>query len=65
MSGSGDPSVGSEAQRFREFAELFEASNDAIIGKRLDGRITSWNAAAERMYGYAPGEVVGKFDHAP
>src|SRR3989442_763918 len=34
------------------------SSDDAIIGKTLDGIITTWNAGAERLYGYAAREVV-------
>ena len=41
-------------------AALFEYSDDAIIGKTLDGIITSWNRGAEKIYGYTAKEVVGK-----
>ena len=37
-----------------------ESSEDAIIGKTLDGVITSWNMAAERIYGYSTNEAIGK-----
>jgi PAS domain S-box-containing protein len=37
-----------------------EASDDAIIGKQLDGTIVSWNGGAQRIYGYAADEVMGK-----
>ena len=40
-------------------ADLVESSNDAIVACTQDGRIASWNKAAERMFGYTAGEVVG------
>ena len=41
-------------------AAIFEASDDAIIGKTLEGVVTSWNTAAERMYGYSRTEMIGQ-----
>jgi PAS domain S-box-containing protein len=40
-------------------AAIVENSNDAIIAKTLDGMFTSWNPAAERMYGYSSEEMLG------
>ncbi|HEY9385200.1 MAG TPA: PAS domain S-box protein [Gemmatimonadales bacterium] len=39
---------------------IVESSDDAIIGKTLDGRILSWNAGAQRIFGYTVEEAVGQ-----
>ncbi len=44
----------------RELASLVENTDDAIIGKNLNGIITSWNIGAEKIYGYKKEEVIGK-----
>ncbi len=42
------------------FATLLEASEDAIVGKTLNGVVTLWNKGAERVFGYKAAEMVGR-----
>jgi len=48
-----------EAERVYR-SEIVQSSNDAIVGFSLNGVITSWNLAAERLYGYTAEEAVGQ-----
>ena len=50
----------SDTRMCRRLVSMVRSSNDAIIGKTLDGIITDWNDGAEHLYGYTSGEAIGK-----
>lgn len=56
--GTAGETEGLSTQAF--LAAIVETSDDAIYGKTLEGVILSWNHGAERMYGYAAAEIVGR-----
>src|ERR1700758_3521067 len=65
---TGPPAEAAKATRFdlesdtlqALLAAIVEGSNDAVFSKTLNGIVTSWNKAAEQMYGYRDDEMVGK-----
>jgi PAS domain S-box-containing protein len=49
-----------DANLSQRLASIVESSNDAIVGQTTGGIVTEWNHAAEQIYGYTPGEMIGQ-----
>jgi PAS domain S-box-containing protein len=52
--------LGAAEQRLREMAAIVDSAQEAIFSETLDGRIRSWNAAAETLFGYTAAEMLGQ-----
>jgi PAS domain S-box-containing protein len=55
-----EPEPAPDERATQILAAIVESSDAAIIGKTLDGIVTSWNPSAERIFGYAASEMIGK-----
>lgn len=54
-----ETSAGIAAEDLYRLAQVVQSAQDAVLSKDLDGIVTSWNPAAERLYGYTESEAVG------
>lgn len=52
-------SAGSAGEELYRLAQVVRCTRDAVLSKNLDGILTSWNPAAERLYGYSESEAIG------
>ena len=52
------------SERAERLANLLMLSYEPMLAWNLDGSIEFWNAGAERLYGFAPNEAVGRISHA-